>query len=178
MFFGGGLIPGFLNLKMLGLYNTFWVYVIPGIFGFFSVIMLMSYFNDIPDAMEESAHIDGANYFRIFWSIYLPMSMPIIATLLLFAGVGQWNSYFDSFYFVRKESLQTLAAALLKIVLRNEMDQFTRELSRSLQTETRQVNIEGIKLAIIVVSIVPVLLIYPFMQRFFIKGVRIGAIKG
>ncbi|TFH04979.1 MAG: carbohydrate ABC transporter permease [Spirochaetales bacterium] len=175
MFFGGGLIPYFLNLKRLGLYDTFWVYVTPSVFQFFMVVIFMANFREIPDAMEESATIDGANYFRVFRSIFLPMSMPVIATFLLFAGVGQWSAYFDNLYFVRKESLDTLAGVLLRIITRSDISQYMSEMYKD--WGRTQADTQGIKLATLVVSVVPVVAIYPFMQRYFIKGIKIGAVK-
>ena len=176
MFFGGGLIPAFLNYRMLHIYDTFFVYILPGVFNFFYIIILMTSFNDIPEAIGESAYMDGANHFIVYLRIYLPMSLPVIATLALFAGVWQWNSWFDTMYFTRSKSLTTLASVLLKIINQNSMDQYVSQLFTD--WERNKANPEGIKLATIVVSIVPVLLIYPFMQKYFIKGVRIGAIKG
>jgi putative aldouronate transport system permease protein len=176
MFFGGGLIPTFLNYRMLHIYDTFFVYIIPGIFNFFFVIILMTSFNDIPESMEESAYLDGANYFKIFIKIYLPMSLPVIATLALFTGVGQWNAWFDTMYFTRDQNLITLASVLLKIINQNNISQYMNKLFSDWQRNTA--NPVGIKLATIVTSVVPVLLIYPLMQKYFIKGVRIGAVKG
>jgi len=176
MFFGGGLIPVFLNYRALHLYDTFFVYILPGMFNFFYIIILMTSFNDIPEALGESAYLDGANHFVVFLRIYMPVSLPVIATLALFSGVWQWNSWFDTMYFTRSKSLVTLASVLLKIINQNSMDQYVSQLFRDWEKNTA--NPEGIKLATIVVSIVPVLLIYPFMQKYFIKGVRIGAVKG
>ena len=135
----------------------------------------MTNFNDIPVSIEESAYIDGANYFRIFRSIFIPVSMPVLATLALFAGVSQWNSWFDTLYFTRKDSLSTLAGVLLRIINQHNLDQYLSDMAKD--WERNQSNPEGIKLATIVVSIIPVLLIYPLMQKYFVKGIRIGAVK-
>lgn len=176
MFFSGGLIPTFLNIKRLGLYDNFLVYLLPGLFSFFFVIILMTNFNEIPKSLEESAHIDGANHFIIFIRIFLPVSLPVIATLALFAGVTQWNSWFDTLFFTRSKKLETLAAVLLKIVRQQRLDKYAAEFLKDASKQS--VNPEGVKLATMIVSIVPVLLVFPLMQKYFIKGVRIGAVKG
>jgi putative aldouronate transport system permease protein len=176
MFFGGGLIPAFLNYRDLGIYDTFWVYILPGAFSFFGAIIFMSAFNDIPVELEEAATIDGANAFFIYLRIYLPLVLPVVATLGLFAGVDQWNSYFDTLYFTRDKDLVTLAAKLLMLLNGTMAGQM---LSKAADDAMKKaVMFEGLKMATIIVSMVPVLLIYPFVQRYFIKGVRIGAIKG
>ena len=176
MFFGGGLIPGYLNLRMLGLLNTFFVYILPRLFSFFFVIIFMSSFNDIPDSLEESAKMDGAGYFTIFFRIYFPLSLSVVATISLFAGVSQWNSWFDTLYFTRSPHLMTLAAVLMRIIKQSQMANYTQEMLKEM--EKYFMNPEGVKLATMIVAIVPIMLTYPFLQRYFIKGVRIGSIKG
>jgi putative aldouronate transport system permease protein len=176
MFFSGGLIPTFLNLKMLGLYNEFLVYVLPGAFNFFFVIILMSCFNDIPDALEESAHMDGANHLKVFFAIYLPLSVPVLATLSLFAGVIQWNSWFDTLYFTKANGLMTIAGIMTKIINQSNFSSLQMDLFAKL--DAANLTTEGIKLATMIISIIPVLLIYPIMQKYFVSGIRIGAIKG
>jgi putative aldouronate transport system permease protein len=176
IFFGGGLVPEYLNLSRLGLIDSFWVYIIPNIFAFFFLVILMASFNGVPDSLEESALIDGAGYFKVFFTIYIPVSIPVLATLSLFAGVAQWNSWFDTIYFTRNKSLMTLSALLMKILTANQIDEYAREME-DLKT-IMGINSEGVKLATMIVSVVPILAIYPFLQKYFIKGIMVGSIKG
>lgn len=172
-FFQGGLIPTYLNYRNLHLLDTFLVYVLPRMFHFFYLVVMMSAFNDISDSLEESAKMDGAGYFTIFYRIYLPLSLPILATVALFEGVEQWNSWFDSVYFTTSNSLVTLAAFLLRIVKEADLWMYNYDIAKDMGTR----NLEGLKLAVMVVSIVPIALIYPFFQRYFVKGVSLGSLK-
>lgn len=176
LFFSGGLIPIFLNYKMLGLLDNFLVYIIPYMFNFFFVIILMTCFNDIPEALEESAKIDGAKYFTIFTKIYMRVSLPVLATIALFTGVEQWNAWFDAVYFNSSDKLMTLSALLIKVVRENNVSQEFAKFMKD--SDMYGINAEGLKLATMIVSILPMLFIYPFLQRFFIKGIMIGSIKG
>ena len=179
LFFSGGLIPIYLNLRFLGLLDHFLVYILPNMFSFFYVIIMMTSFNDLPSSLEDSARIDGAGYIRIFLRIYFPISMPMIAAIALFAGVAQWNSWFDTVYFTRSESLETLQAVLLRIIKQSSLGSFIQEMA-ALQDETmaNYLNPEGVQFATMLVTIIPIVLIYPFLQRYFMKGILIGSIKG
>lgn len=172
-FFRGGIIPRYLNFRSLGLLDNFFVYLLPTMFQFFYFVIFMSAFRDVPDSLEESAKMDGAGYFRIFFQIYLPLSLPIVATIALFAGVYQWNRWFDTVYFTRSDSLQTLSALLLKIVKQGEVQSIM-----DMDTNIGERNPEGIKFAAMVATILPIVFIYPFLQRYFIKGLTLGSIKG
>ena len=176
MFFGGGLIPGFLILKALGLIDTFLVYILPRAWNFFFIIIFMSCFNDISDSMEESALMDGANHFTIFYRIYLPMSVPVLATIFLFTGVDHWGSWFDSIYFVKKTSLQTIAAFLVRILQREGTEAINRDWSKIQDVENQVSSSAGIRFAVVVIGIIPVLMVYPFIQKYFVKGIRLGSI--
>ena len=176
MFFSGGLIPMYLNYRMLHILNTFFVYLIPYMFNFFYVIILMTCFNDVPISLEESATMDGANFFTVFIRIYFPVSIPVIATIALFAGVMQWNAWFDTMYFTTSSKLQTLSAVLMRIVRENVMPEILDQLNK--EAERQRVNPEGVKFATMFVAIVPITLIYPFLRRYFIKGIMLGSIKG
>jgi putative aldouronate transport system permease protein len=176
MFFQGGLIPRYLNLKMLGLLDNYFVYILPPVFRFFYVIILMSAFREIPDSMEESAHMDGAGYFTIYRRIYLPMSIPVLATIFLFVGVWHWETWFDTLYFTQRESLQTFSAFLMKVVRKfSSLDSETEHIDED--TLVQLANQQGIRFAAIIVAILPVLMIYPFIQKYFVTGLRLGAIK-
>ena len=174
LFFGGGLIPQFLNLKRFGLLDTFAVYILPEAWSFFFLVILMSAFNDIDDSIEESARLDGARSLLICLRIYMPMSAPIIAAIALFAGVHHWGVWFDAMYFVRSKELRTFAAYLIRMV---QQATLSEELQDLLYEYRDRMNVQGVRFASVVIAMVPVLLVYPFIQRFFVKGIRIGAIK-
>ena len=176
MFFQGGLIPRYLNLRMLGLLDRYLVYILPPLFGFFYVIILMSAFREIPPAMEESAYMDGAGYFTIYWKIYLPMSVPVLATILLFVGVAHWETWFDTLYFTQRETLQTFAAFLMKVVRKFSALDVETEIMEE-DTLLQMANLQGVRFAAIIVAILPVLMIYPFIQKYFVTGLRLGALK-
>ena len=173
LFFQGGLIPTYLNYRRLGLLDNFLVFIIPQMFAFFYLIIFMSGFDDIPDSLEESAKVDGAGYFTIFARIYLPLALPILATISLFEGVAQWNAWFDSVYFTNSSRLMTLPALLLRVVKGGEVEDFLRD-----PEAYQQQNPDGIKLAMMVVAVLPITLAYPFLQRYFIKGLTLGSLKG
>lgn len=177
MFFSGGLVPTYLIIRDLGLIDNFWVMVLPGAISIYNVIIMRTYFqSSIPFELQESAMLDGCSNWRILWVIILPLSMPIIAVMVLFYGVGHWNSYFDALIYLRDQAKYPLQLVLRKILVQNQMQQLMNSASESIAQQ--QVLAEGIKYATIVVASVPVLIIYPFLQRYFVKGVMIGAIKG
>jgi putative aldouronate transport system permease protein len=176
MFFGGGLIPYFILLRSLKLYDTFWVYIIPAMFNFFNCIIFMTFFRELPAGLEESAKIDGANDFMIFFRIVLPLSMPIIATISLFNGVGHWNDYFSGVMFINNPDLQPIQTFLYRVIAGSSQ---TRSIVGMPAGVTAQaVNSQSVKLATMTVTTAPIICVYPFLQRYFVKGVMIGAIKG
>lgn len=175
MYFGAGLIPFYLLLKDLNLLNTIWVLVLPGGFSAFDMILMRTYFmNSVSDSLEESAVIDGAGQFRILTQIYVPLSKPIYATLALFTAVGRWNGFGDAMYFVNDRKLQPIQLFLYNLIL-------SATPSESLLNEA-QVGVtippETLQCAMIMFATVPILVVYPFLQKYFVKGVMIGAIKG
>ena len=176
MFFRGGLIPRYLNLRMLGLLDTFLVYIIPRWYKFFYLIIMMSVFGDVADEMEEAAIIDGAGYFSIFIKIYIPVCIPVIATMLLFESVDAWNEWFDTVYFTRSRDLLTLQAVLVRVIRNADYSNYQQALQSAMDRYSN--NPEGIKLATMFVAVVPILMVYPFLQRYFIKGIMIGSLKG
>jgi len=175
MFFGGGLIPYFILLRSLGLFDTFLVYIIPALFNFFFCIIFMTFFREIPASLEESAKIDGANDFFIFIRIILPLSTPVIATIALFSGVGHWNDFFAGVMFVNDPDLQPIQTFLFRVV-----SGATAKIVVGLPPgiTANQVSSLSVQLATMVVTTAPIVFIYPFLQRYFVKGVMIGAIKG
>ncbi|WP_409346197.1 carbohydrate ABC transporter permease [Paenibacillus sp. MBLB4367] len=174
MFFGGGLIPTYLMVKQLGLLNTGAAVILPGLISAMNMIIMRTYFQSLPDSLEESAKIDGANEFVILFKIVIPLSMPIIAVMLLYYGVGHWNSWFNASIYLTKPKLFPLQLVLRDILINSK----TEDMMVSLGTKNGQDMSEMIKYAAIMVATIPVLLAYPFLQKYFVKGVMIGAIKG
>ncbi len=173
MMFSGGLIPFFLVVQKMGLVNSLWVLVIPGAVDVFSVIMMMNYFRGLNKNISESAMIDGAGHLRILASIYVPLSLPSIATLALFSMVGHWNDWFSGLIFLNDMNdwpLQTyLRQMLVSVDLRN-LKVEDMELLRKLSNRS-------LKAAQLIVATVPILCVYPFMQRYFVKGITLGSVK-
>ncbi len=179
MFISGGLIPTFMLYKQINIKNTFLVYVLPGLVSAFNMILMRNYFDSLPDSMEESARIDGANDLLIFFRIVLPLSGPILATIALFVAVGQWNAWTDTLYFTSDERLTTLQYLLVKIIRQSEAMQLGNAAKFRFQLRSKgMVTPESVKMAITIVTTVPILCVYPFVQRYFVKGMLIGAVKG
>jgi putative aldouronate transport system permease protein len=183
MYFGGGIIPFYLLLRNLGLINSFWVYIIPGLIGPFHVILVRTFFQELPEALEESAMLDGAGYLTIFMRIILPISTPILATIALFIGVGQWNAWFDAAFYITKEELKPMQNILLQIINEASYAEQMAQLSGAAAfvgniSRGRVANVRSITLATMFVTIIPIIMVYPFLQRFFIKGIMMGSIKG
>lgn len=175
MFFNGGLIPNFILMLKLHLYNTFWVFVIPGMFTFYDMIIFISFFRTIPDSLLESAKIAGASEYKIFWKILLPNCKAVIATIVLFAGVYHWNDYYQGIIYIRNKSLQPLQTILYKLLAESSMTTQQQQAMLALGGSTPSVTI---KFASMVVATLPIICIYPFIQKYLVKGVMIGAIKG
>nr|WP_225446117.1 carbohydrate ABC transporter permease [Paenibacillus rhizovicinus] len=172
LFFSGGLIPYYLLIRDLHLLDSFLVYIIPALFSFFNLIIFLSFFREIPEGLEEAAKLDGANDLKIFIRIIIPVSMPVIATIALFTGVSQWNDYFTGVIFINDPSLQPVQTFLYRIVSESGSTQLQ---SGSIN---RTVTMQSIKLATMVVTTLPIVLVYPFLQKYFVKGFMIGSIKG
>jgi putative aldouronate transport system permease protein len=176
LFFAGGLIPSFLLIKDLQLLDNFLVYIIPAMFSFFDLIIFMTFFREIPEGLEEAARIDGANDWSIFLRIVLPVSMPVIATIALFHGVFQWNDYFTGMIYINNTDLQPIQTYLFRVVAQSSSTQMMVAAQGS--GMTRSVTSQSIKLATMVVTTLPIVFVYPFLQRYFVKGMMIGSIKG
>ncbi|AYA77984.1 carbohydrate ABC transporter permease [Bacillus sp. Y1] len=175
MFFSGGLIPYFLLIRDLGLFDNFLVYIIPTLFNFFHLIIFVSFFRELPASLEEAAKIDGANDFMIFIKVIIPLSMPVIATIALFQGVYQWNDYFAGVIFVNNPDLQPIQTYLYKVVAESSSNQM---ITAAGTVTTKTVTSQSIKLATMVVTTLPIMLVYPFLQKYFVKGMLIGSVKG
>ena len=182
MYFGGGLIPFYLLIRQMGMVNTFWVYIIPGMVGLWNMLIMRTYFQGIPPALEESAMIDGANYFSIFFRIIIPISTPIVATIALFIGVAQWNAWFDAAMFITSnQDIKPLQSVLLSIISEASFAEKLAAAGRTAQAHMgkgKETNVRSVTMATMIITIVPVICVYPFLQRYFEKGVLIGSIKG
>lgn len=179
MYVSGGLIPAFLINKELGLVNNFAVYIIPGLVSAFNVIVIRSFIDGLPDALEESARIDGANDFTVFIKIIMPLCMPVLATVALFVAVGQWNNWFDTYLYARSnENLTTLQYELMKIMDNaSSMSASDVSMMNGQQMTAQKTTPESIKMAITIVATVPILIVYPFLQKYFVSGLTLGAVK-
>ena len=179
MFFYGGLIPTYLLYKELGLLNNFLVYIVPTMFSVWDMIIMMSFFRTIPEPIVESAKIDGAGEYRIFLQLVLPLTKPVLAAIALFNGVYHWNAYTDAMFFTTKENLEPVQLFLMRIVTDSSVAQkFGEQAAGIVPEEARQISPETLKLAMMMATTAPILFIYPFLQKYFVKGILIGSIKG
>ncbi len=180
MYVSGGLIPVYLTFKAYGLVNSFWVYIVPTLVSAYYVILIKTYVEQLPESVEESAMLDGAGTMAIFIRIILPMSLPILATIAVYASVAQWNAWFDNhIYNFATESLTTMQYMLYKYL--NEARRLAEMLESSSGANMEaaaNLTPQGVRMTVTMLTILPVLMIYPFLQRFFIKGIMIGAVKG
>ena len=182
MYFNAGLIPMFITMKTLHLTNTFWVYVIPAIVQPFNIILVKTYIESIPKALQEAAEIDGAGILKIFYKIILPASTPILATVAIFAAVGQWNSFQDTLIYITDQKLYSLqyllytyinqASSLAALVKNSTGGALNMAALATQQTPT------SIRMTVSIIVVLPILFIYPLFQRFFVKGIMIGSVKG
>ncbi|MEK3888582.1 carbohydrate ABC transporter permease [Bacillus sp. FSL K6-3431] len=172
MFFSGGMIPTYLLMRSLGLLDNFWVYIIPSLFSYYDMIIMMNFFREIPDSLEESAKMDGAGVWTIFLRIILPLSMPVLATIALFNGVFQWNDYITAKIYISNEALYPIQMKLYEIIVQQQAATIQSVNSVVIPTSS-----QSIQLATIVIATVPIVLVYPFLQRYFISGMMIGAVK-
>ncbi|WP_127581659.1 carbohydrate ABC transporter permease [Paenibacillus koleovorans] len=173
LLFHGGIIPTYLIVKNTGLIDTIWALVIPGAINTWNVILLRSFFESVPSSLEESAKMDGANDIYIFWKIYLPLSLPAVSTIGLFIAVTHWNSFMDAVIYLNSYDLQVMQIYLRDMVVRQEMQALLGDSNFD-----GNVSSLSLRTASIFLSTLPILLLYPFIQKYFIKGVMIGAVKG
>jgi len=178
MYFGGGLIPYYMILKSVHLIDTFAVYIFPNLMNVFFVIIVRSFMQELPAEVEESAKIDGANDFQIYARVVLPICLPVLVTIGLFSAINQWNSWFDSYVFTYKSDLKTLQAVLVKILNQYQTQEFTSSSGQLADSAKRMaVSSETIRMAATMVATLPIVLVYPFLQRYFVKGMTLGAVK-
>jgi putative aldouronate transport system permease protein len=174
MFFSGGIIPEYILVKQLHLVNTIWSLILPMLVNPFYLIILITFFNGIPKSLEESAELDGSSHFGTLIRIILPLSMPAIATLSLFYAVNRWNGFMDALFYITKPNLYPLQLKLYQMIMNSMMtDQMQME-----GTQIVQILPESLKAASIVVATLPILIVYPWLQRYFVSGIMLGSVKG
>ncbi|MGI6336305.1 MAG: carbohydrate ABC transporter permease [Eubacteriales bacterium] len=173
MWFSGGMIPSFLVVRSIGLYDTLWALIIPGCLSAYNVFIVRNFFADIPDSLEDAAQIDGCGDLRMLFTIFLPLSTPVLATIALWAAVGYWNNYLSGILYIRTSAKYPLQVVLRSIVLSGT------DLVRDLTVEDETNVLElSLKYAAIIFTTLPILCVYPFLQRYFVKGIMVGSIKG
>ena len=179
MYFSGGTIPLFMMVMKYGLYNTPWALILTGGYSIWYIILVKSYFSTIPETLREAAKIDGANHYQIWWQIYLPVSKPILAVIALYTIVNVWNSWFNAALFLADQKLQPLQLYLRRILVQGEID-LTVELATAEEMRAAQENAisnSQLKYTVIIVSSLPMIIAYPFFQKYFVKGVMLGSLK-
>jgi putative aldouronate transport system permease protein len=172
MLFSGGLIPSYILVTSLGLKDTIWALVLPGAFGAYNLILIMNFFKTIPKALEEAAFIDGASFFTILWKIFLPLSLPGLATVGLFIMVGNWNAWFDGILYMSNTNNYPLASFLQTIVVQSSTQNMALD-----PTAAKAMSEQSIKAAQIFIGTLPIILVYPFLQKYFVKGIVMGSVK-
>lgn len=180
MYISAGLIPTYFLIKDLKLLNNFWVYVLPGLISVFNIIVIKSFIQGLPESLIEAAKVDGAGYFRVFWQIVLPCCKPVLATVTLWCAVGAWNSWFDTFlYCSGEESLTTLQYEMMKMLSAAMNSGSSRDASTVFSQSGGSQTITPVTLraAVTVVASLPILVVYPFLQKYFVSGVTLGAVK-
>lgn len=175
MLFSGGLIPSFILMTKLGLYDSFWVFIIPAMYTFFNMVIFMSFFRTIPGSLEESAKVDGASDYGVLFRIVLPNSMAVLATISLFSAVYHWNDYYQGVIYIRSQDQLPMQTILYKIIAENSMSFMQQQAMAQFGARLPG---NSIKFASMMVATLPILVFYPFIQRYLVKGVMIGAIKG
>lgn len=179
MYFSAGMIPVYLNNKMLGLLNSFWIYIIPGLVGVYNMILVKTSMEALPAELEESALLDGAGYLTRFAKIVIPLQKPILATVGLFSAVGHWNDFFTTQLYITKPKLYTLQFLLYEF--QNQVKNAAAQInsaSEAMGQGSTNIQPTGIRLTLTAIVIIPIMLVYPFIQKYYVKGVMIGAVKG
>lgn len=175
MLFSGGIIPSYLLIKQLNMVNTIWALVIPGAISAYNVIIMRNFFMSIPESLEESAMIDGASVFRIWVKIVIPLSKPVLATIALWTCVGYWNAYFDALIYITDRSKMVLQVILRRMLLDSQIDMFAPQTIDTNSIPPPDIVVQS---SLIVITTVPIVIVYPFLQKYFTKGILIGAVKG
>lgn len=173
MFFSGGIIPEYILIKELHLVNSFWSLILPNLINPFNLIIMISFLQSIPKSLEEAAAIDGCSHFGVMWRIVLPLSMPVIAALSLFYAVSRWNGFMDSLFYITDPNMYPLQLKLYQLVMNN----MANDVMQMEGLRMVEVLPESLKAASIIFTTIPILLVYPWLQRFFVTGVMLGAVK-
>lgn len=175
LYFSAGVVQQYLLYRELHILDTFWIYLLPNIYQFYYIILFMAFFKELPAALEESAQIDGAGYYTILLRVIIPLSKPVIATIALFVGVWHWNDWFHPAFFIQNENLMTMPAVLMRAMSLAEAQQMMqRMMSTGAQSST---TMESVRYAMLIVAVAPITIIYPFVQKFFLKGMMLGSVK-
>lgn len=179
MYINAGLIPQFFLFQRLGLINKYWVYIVPNLIGAFNVIVIRTFMNGLPESLAESARIDGAGEFRTFVQIIMPLCKPVLATVALWVAVGTWNSWFDTFIFAsRYQKLSTLQYEMMKLLSSSMIQSGTVIPGLVGQTQSRVVTPTAIRAAMTIIAALPIIFVYPFLQKYFVQGLHLGSVKG
>lgn len=178
MYFSGGLIPTYMVIKALGLIDNFFVFIFPGMINIYWMILVRTYIEGLPKELFEAASSEGAGEFTIFLKVVLPLSMPVLATILLFSAISHWNAWYDSYIYTYKPQLKTLQAVLVKILNQYQTGAMVSQ-AQQMANEAKKmpVSSESIRMTVTMVATLPIILVYPFLQKYFIKGMLIGAVK-
>jgi putative aldouronate transport system permease protein len=174
MLFNGGMIPSYLLIRTMGMLDTIWALVLPACLNVFNMLLVLSFFRQVPSELEEAAFIDGASHWRILWQIYVPVSTPVIATITLFIMVQHWNSWFDGMIYMRNVNNVPLQTYLRSIIMNFTFSNMTIEEHMRLA----RMNVRSLKAAQMIIGAIPILAVYPFLQKYFIKGITLGSVKG
>ncbi|MDR1325347.1 MAG: carbohydrate ABC transporter permease [Treponema sp.] len=177
MFFSGGLIPSFLLVLRLGIYDTPLALIIPGCFSVWNIILVKSYFSTVPETLREAAKIDGANVYQILWKVYLPLSTPILAVIAVYTVVGIWNSWFNALVYLPHVDWQPLQLYLRRMLIQAQAPTEVMSAEAARELASRQLSYAQLKYAMIIFSSLPVLFTYPFFQKYFMKGIMLGSLK-
>ena len=177
MYFSGGIIPYYVLLRTLGLLNTFFVYIIPGMLNAFFVLVGISFFSEIPSELYDAARVDGANEGVVFFKLVLPISKPFLATIALFLGVEHWNQWFDAAFYVQPKDLKTMSFLMMELINKSRISAAMSAADMAARGSS-SVTPFSIQTAAMVVSVLPIICVYPFLQKYFVKGIMIGSVKG
>lgn len=178
MYFSGGIIPSYMVIKSLGLIDNFWVFIMPNLVNIFWMLLVRTYMEGLPGELEESARLDGAGDFIIFTRIILPLSIPVLATITLFSAVSHWNAWYDSYVYTYKPELTTLSSVLVRILNQYQTgDMMSAAAQMASESKKMPVSSESIRMTVTMVTTLPILMVYPLLQRYFLKGMLVGAIK-
>lgn len=178
-YISAGAVPAYINMRNLGLVNNFWVYILPGLFGFYNMVIIRSFLQDLPPEMEESAKIDGANDFVIMFRIIFPMSLPVVACVCLWLAVGAWNDWTTTLTYVTDRELHTLQYLMMRLVKEAEAaNSMSMQAEMAGESQKAKVTGDTVKAATLIITTIPILCVYPFLQKYFIKGINVGAVKG